>query len=299
MPYWVGGYTNAPGGTTQARALFTGPVPTPVFKTGDVVGNSGGQTLHVNGPGFGERFSALGTHWITTPQLSGPTANDMAVVVDASVIDAGGSPVREGLSVPASVGGLAGELWALFDTVAINEAGTSFVTGDTNAATTVDEFVMVKDTIVLREGAAVNTSLGAGVVSGAIEWGDMNESEDWAVTWDVTVAAVNREALIVNGQVVLLEGDLVDWNGDGVINASDNNGRLSDFNGSRAVAVGEVQGGSFFDVFFTADVDFNGTTTLTDDLEAGFSYRFIIPEPGSLSLLAASGAALLFRRRRG
>ena len=120
-----------------------------------------------------------------------------------------------------------------------------------------------------------------------------------AATWDVTVAAVNREALIVNGLVALLEGDLVDWNGDGTINASDNNGKLADFTGIRAVSVGErLGGGSFFDVFFTADIDFNGTTSSTDDLEGGFSYRFVVPEPGSASLLAGAAALLLARRQR-
>lgn len=301
IPYWTGGYGATQGGSTQNRALFKGTNATPIIKGGDAITNAGGAIISTGGgPGFGERFSAAGTNYVIAPVMGGATtATDAAVVVNGGLLAAGGGFVREGSPVPAVVGGLAGENWANFDALAINESGDAFFTGDTSAATTTDEIVFSKGSIAMREGALVPTPLGNGTVSGDIEWGDSNENNDWAATWDVTVAAVNREALIVNGDVVLIEGQLVDWNGDGVIDAGDNNGKVADFTGIRAVTVGERDGfNSFFDVFVTIDIDFLGTVSATDDLEGGFRVRVDVPEPASITVIGIGAVAMLRRRRQ-
>jgi hypothetical protein len=296
-PYWVGGYAPTQGGTTANRALFKGVGATRVIGGGDMIPAAGVAISTGGGPGFGVRMSATGTNYIMSPDLDGATASDTGIVVNGDMISRGGSLVREGTIVPASVGGNGTELWGNFDAMAVNELGDVFFTGDTNAATAADEFVFLGNTMVMREGQAISTPLGAGTVLGDIEWGDANERNDWAVTWDVTVGATNLEALIVNGSVVLMETQLVDWNGDGVIDAGDNNGRLADFTSARAVAVGEQIGG-FFDVYFTADIDFLGTPSATDDLEGGFRIRVAIPEPASTTALAGLiGAGLMARRR--
>ena len=120
----------------------------------------------------------------------------------------------------------------------VTESGEYFVTGDTNAAVAVDEFVVKNGAIILREG----DSIGGNIISGSIETGAMNESGDWAVTWDFGTP----ETLILNGRELLTEGALMDWNGDGVLDANDRTApgdvrpaTLVDFSGlAPAMAIG-------------------------------------------------------------
>ena len=53
----------------------------------------------------------------------------------------GGAIVREGSPIPAIVGGLLDENWDNFDFMGITEDGLMFFTGDTDADTSMDEFV--------------------------------------------------------------------------------------------------------------------------------------------------------------
>ena len=61
------------------------------------------------------------------------TANDRVVVVDGAAVGAGGGFVREGLPVPAAIGGLPAENWANFDFMGVTQSGRTFFTGDTAA----------------------------------------------------------------------------------------------------------------------------------------------------------------------
>lgn len=268
QPYWVGGIANAIGPATQNRVLFFGTTATPVLMGNDLVAGvlepiqTGSSNID-----FDVRFSAMGSRYITPVRVaSGSTANDGVVVIDGAAAMPGASVMREASPVPPAAGGLPAELWDNFDYVGITEAGDWLVTGDTNAATTQDEFVLLTGQIVLREGQTA----GGMTINGAIEGGYLNEDADWAVIWDVDGPAANVEALLFNGNLVLLEGDLVDWNGDGVINALDNNGRLANFTGTASLTIGDRGPGGDVDIYFTADIDFNGTSSTADDLEGFF-----------------------------
>ncbi|MCB9514488.1 MAG: hypothetical protein H6694_09290 [Candidatus Latescibacteria bacterium] len=246
-PYWEGGYTAVQGGSTQFRGLYLGTDATAVLESGDIIG---GVDLAVtaNGFDFDYRFSAMASHWISPLTLNTVTTGDLHMVMDGTALTAGGEFVVEGGVVPAAIGGLAGEHWAAFDFCGVTEDGHWFVTGDTDAAITVDEFVMVDGEIVLREGDLVDGY----VVNGAIEGGYLNEDGDWAVIWDLDVDAVNVEALIVNGELVLREGDAVDWDGDGVV---DSTAVLTDFTGISSLTLGNRDGEGALRAYFTADVN--------------------------------------------
>jgi hypothetical protein len=113
----------------------------------------------------------------------------------------------------------------------------------------------------------------------------MNENGDWAVTWDI--AGGSLEALIVNGELLLTEGDQVDWDGNGLL---DDGAVLTDFTGTSTLVLGDQDVDSFFDVYFTADVDVRG------EVLEGF-FRMTVPEPASIMLLSIGLLPLLRRRR--
>lgn len=187
--------------------------------------------------------------------------------------------------MPAGIGGLAGENWGNFDFMGITESGSFMFTGDTDADSAMDEFVVLDGQIVLREGDAV----ADGVFDGSIEGAYLNENGDFACIWDITNADGNLEALILNGDLVLMEGDLVDWNNDGIIDALDQGAFLTDFTGISALTLGDRYGTDLVDIYFTADCDVAGSI-----LEGGF--RMTVPEPATLSLLLLGSLALLRRR---
>ena len=261
VPYWVGGVTNTQGGSTQQRVLFMDESATPLIMGGDTIGGVPEALQLSNGIDFDVRFSSAGTNYIMVSDVDSPAAINTVVVVNGEAATAGGSLLREGTVVPATIGGVAGEQWDSFDFLGITENGGFMVTGDTDASTSADEFVMIDGEIVLREG----DSIGTGILSGSIEGASMNEDGDWAVTWDYDVPAGNLEVLIVNGDLVLAEGDEVDLNGDGVIDLADSGAVLEDFNGisslniSRRDAMGNIR------AYFVADVDVDG-----NDVEAAF-----------------------------
>jgi len=139
------------------------------------------------------------------------------------------------------------------------------VTGDTDAATTLDEFVLVDGTIVLREGDTVSKAAPVDfTVSGSIEGGSLNEDGDWAVIWDVDTDTGNVESLILNGGVVLLEGDLVDWNGDGAIDAADDGARIENFTGISTLVLSDRDTTGALRLYFTADVVLDSTPDLVE-----------------------------------
>jgi len=292
--YWVGGYTSTQGGSTENYVLFYGATLTPVLKGGDSIGGVAEPIDTGSGAiDFDVRFSALGSHYIDQVLLAADVSIDGVLVIDGNAVLAGGGILREGSPVLAA-GGLPGEHWDNFDFLGINEAGDWMATGDTDAASTEDEFIVKNGSILYREGQAV----ADGIYDGEIEGAYMNEDGDIVYIWDITANAVNEEALLLNGQLLLREGDLVDWNGDGVIDAADGGGILSDFTGLSSLTLGDRSPGGTVDVLFTADIAFPQGLVLEGAFRQTVGVADIIPEPATLSLLALGGLALLRRRRR-
>ena len=278
--HFQGGTRVTVGGTTTARGLFDN-TGTPLLYTGDAVPGLPAVLDDTGTPiSVDYRVSASATNYIVEVEMETvgtglTTSDDGAVVFSGSALMAGGSIVREAQPVPAAIGGEPGENWDNFDFMGVTEAGQYLFTGDTDAATTIDEIVVVDGMIVAREGQLLDGL----AISGAIEGAYMNENGDWAVTWDYNDPVEgNREALFLNGELVIKELDEVDFDGDGVVDAG---AILNDFSGISTLVVGDRAGGEV-SIYFTALVNDNGAGNLE-----GF-YRINVPigpgADGDLSL---------------
>lgn len=246
VAYWVGGTSPTQGGSTSSRGLFVGTTAIPLLVTGQSVP---GLPLPL-GPSavdFDYRVSSLGSHFISPVALDTSTTEDGAIVLDGNGLMIGGGLVREADPLPAAAGGLPGENWDNFDFVGVTESGRYFITGDSDGDVATDEFILVDGAIIVREG----DTLDGFVLEGSIEGAFMNEAGDLAFVWDVDDAGTNKEALYLNGELLLLEGEAVDWDGDGSVDVGT---ALTDFTGISALTL--AANGT---VYFTADVDVNGT----------------------------------------
>ncbi len=283
VAYWVGGTSPAQGGSTSTRGLFVGITATPVLFTGQTVP---GLPLPLGSAAvdFDFRVSSLGGHFISPVALDTSSTEDGAIVLDGSGLMIGGGLVREAQPLPASAGGLAGENWDNFDFVGVTESGRYFITGDSDADTALDEFILVDGMIMVREG----DTLDGFVLEGSIEGAFMNEAGDMAFVWDVDDAGTNKEALYLNDDLLLLEGQAVDWDGDGTI---DPGTALTDFTGISSLTL--AADGT---VYFTADVDVNGTVLEGYFcLSTGIGANYCMATPNSTGMAAsisASGSTL-------
>ncbi len=266
VPYWVGGISDTSGGGTQLRGLFKGTDATVVYLAGDSVPevpfdlSTTGSTID-----FDYRFSELGNRHIVPALIdSGSSLNDAVLLKDGEGLVLGGALVREGSAVPASIGGLPGEAWSVFDYVGVTEDDEWFFTADTNAATSSDEVIVVNGLIQHREG----DTLDGFVLSGAMEGAYMNADGDLAFVWDVDDPMLgNVEALYAGGRLILKEGDEVDLDGDGFVDAG---AVVAGFTGISTLTLGDRLPDGTMNVYFTADIDTMGTTSTLDDTEGFF-----------------------------
>lgn len=294
-PYWKGGYSPNLGDSTGAgqAAIFFGTEQTVLLRDGDaIVGVSETVAASYLAIDLDLRFSALGNSYISQVLVeSGSLDNDGIIVSNGAALLAGGSVIREQSLIPTSVGGLAGERYDNFDRLGITESGSFMITGNTDAAETLAEFIMIDGEILLRDGDVVDGL----TLNGDIESAYQNEDGDWAAIWDVDFGANNLEALIMNGEILLLEGGLVDWNNDGLVDGLDQNGFITDFSsGNRGLTLSDRDANGNVRLLFNADIDLNGTL-----LEGGFSMSVsTVPEPSSLFVLLLASGPMLARRRR-
>ena len=193
------------------------------------------------------RFSADGTHNIVPVHLeSGSTGDDGAIAIDEVGLLLGGTLVREGETIPVSIGGI-GDSWDNFDALGITESGEYMFTGDTDGNSQTDEILVRNGTIWAREGDI----LGGEMLSGSIRGASMNEVGDIAFVWGIDAGpGVPDDALFFEDEILLREGDAVDWDGDGVIDPAVT---IDGFTGTNSVTLSN--NGL---IYFTADVNVAG-----------------------------------------
>ena len=280
-PYFVGGFSNVQGGSSQGRILFYGSNLTEVYRSGVTYPNLP-VPLSTAAIDFDFRFSANGTHNITPLDLDAASTEDGCMAMDGVGLVLGGTLVRETETIPVSVGG-SGEAWDNFDFCGITESGDYFFTGDTDAATANDEFIVRNGVIVVREGDTVDGE----ILTGAIEGAYLNEQNELAYVWDIVDGTGDVEALFFEDTLLLKEGDEVDWDGDGML---DPGVVVTNFTGISSLTVSPTGG-----VYFTADVDVNGTVLegyfrIGDDI-IGTNYCAATPNSTGLpGIMGASGS---------
>ncbi len=224
--YWVAGFTDIIGGSTQGRVVYRSNDSTPgattvVLRSDDLVG--GLPIDRPSGIGFDYQFSDNGLHHIHALVLdTGATTNDDIVYVDGAIVAREASPTGSG------------DNWDDFDAVSINNDGDYIFSGDTDGATATDEFIAHNATIVLREGQVVDgVTLGTSVQAAAINdlgqavfiWNDGGGGEHLFFASD---------ASNLGGATRLLStGDLIDTNNDTLPNFE-----VVDFNASITIGPG-------------------------------------------------------------
>lgn len=248
-PLWIGGYGPTQGGSTQARGLFSGAGATPLLKTGDLVPNLPFALDTSNTVAFDYGVSALGSRVIAEVQMDTTSTVDNAMVLDGAGLLLGGTLVREGNAVPASVGGLVGEAWDNFDLAGVTEAGAWFFTGDTDASTDVDEIIVRDGAVFAREGDV----LGGEVLANSISGASINEDGDLAFLWQIETPGGDVEALYFEDRLLLQEGDPCDLDGDGT-----NDATFVEFTGIGAFRLGDRDADGNVTMYFTGDADGGG-----------------------------------------
>lgn len=217
--YWIAGYADTQGGTTQARVLYRSsdtatPVITVVIQSGDIID---GFTVSDSPYDFDYFISDDDSHHIQVLDMdTGSTLDDIFVYIDGSLFYQEDSPA----------GG--GEDWDNHDYVQINNSGNYLHSGDTNGTTTSDEYIAYNGGFQVREGDTID-----GVTLGTtVRYVSINNLGQAAFMW-TTSAGTGVEALffacdasnLSDATLLLMAGDDVDINGDTL-----GDGTVTDFN---------------------------------------------------------------------
>ena len=299
-PYFLGRYSNTPGGTNVGIGLFAGTSPAPLIRTGDAIG---GTSVTVANNIAGYNVSNAGGLYIAVADVAGAgvtTANNRVVVINGQAATVGGTVVQEGNVLPASAGGIGGEAYQTLDTeVVINASGSFFFSADTDGPVASDALLVGNDGVVLREGQTLAGPSGADrTLNGSISVMAINSDGDYAVEWSVTQLDGTGldEALVFNDQILLVEDGPIDFNGDGVIDADDGGAVLRDIVVDSIGITPRI--GDVVDVYFEGVVDFDTDRVNGNDVQAALRVSVVIPEPSGLGLALAGALPLLARRRR-
>ncbi len=246
--FWVAGRNDGAGGTSsQGRVFYTSSDGTPagisvVFTTDDTYD---GQSLTSTGIGFDYQISDNGSHSIHELILNtGSSTNDGAVGVDGTIVAQEASPNGSG------------DNWDNFDLMAINNDGNYLFSGDTDGATTSDEFIAYNGTIAIREGDVID---GVVLTSTAYVRGlAINNLGQAAFAWGPNTGAdeylffsCDAADLAGTAQAILATGDELDFDGNGVGDAT-----VTDFNASTILpGLSLAEDGR---VFLEVDLDYGG-----------------------------------------
>ena len=266
QPYWIGGVSDVPGGSSNF-ALFFGENAQILLRGGDTLKGLPDSLLLGSGVDRSVRFSAAGSNYITRVTMQS-SMNRRAIVVNGEGLVLDGTLVRSGNPIPKSVGGYGGNYHS-FRFLGITEYGNKFMIVGSDDIPFTNNFVMIDGQIVLHEGDLIDDFL---LLIESVDGAVLTEDGNWACIWNtfVTNQGIEREVLIINGEIVLTEGDPVDWNGDGVIDAGDEGAEITSFTGIQNTGISVISASrarpdGSFRLCFTARIDVRGNIR-----EAGF-----------------------------
>lgn len=221
--YWVSGLNDGAGGTsTINRVLYfrdgaTGTVSA-ALSAGDAVD---GAVVGAGGAiDFDVSYSDNGANsiWIINDALASGTGDDTCFIVNGTIVAREASPTGQG------------DNWDNFDNHDIANSGDYIFSGDTDGATTTDEFVGYNGVIVLRENDAVLS----GFVDGSVDEVSISNDGTAAFVWEYDDGTGLEETLFyatdasdIPGTlaVVCRVGDTLDVDGDGMADYT-----VTDFN---------------------------------------------------------------------
>lgn len=200
LPFWYGRTEDGPGGDIT-RSLFLGTDAQVLVTGGDVLPNLP-RPLDPELPiviRFGT--SAEAGHWMVEANMAAfPDTIDTVLVMDGAGLVLGGTLVREGNAIPASIGGQPGDVWDGFPLMACAEDGQfAFYAQALGSA-----LVLVKNGVIHHRAGDLVDGV---VLSGGVSTLAMNEQGDLAYQFG--------SRLLVNEDVIAAEGDVVDIDGDG------------------------------------------------------------------------------------
>ncbi len=222
--YWIGGSTPTQGSSSSTnRHLFKATDPsdpasiTRVLGGGDVIA---GKTIKTSASNFNFWISDNGLHHIHILDMD-VTANEH-VYLDGVFVAQEGGPTGQG------------DNWSSFDIVGVNNAGNYIFTGDTDGATSTDEFVAYNGTIVVREGDTLD---GYTLLSGyALRAASINNLDLVAHMWGSSTDEhlfLGYGPELADSVHVVKTGDEIDVDGDGL-----GDFQLTDFQASTAIGPG-------------------------------------------------------------
>ncbi|MDZ4828632.1 MAG: hypothetical protein SGJ09_00360 [Phycisphaerae bacterium] len=217
-PTWVSGTSPVQGGGAFARALYQGGVK--VLASGETIDGQ----LITSGPsvGFPYDFSTDGSEYIVKVTISAPSTSNDVVILSGSIL------ARE--SFPTGFGGN----WQNFGDMKVNNAGDWALSGDTDAGTSEDGFLVLNSTAVARESFVLG--LGITLTGNPLAVG-LNDLGQVGAIWNSSagellfVITPGPKANDLN--ILMRVGDDVDLDGDG--NAD---GTISDFTANTTVGPG-------------------------------------------------------------
>ena len=228
--FWVSGFNESAGTTTEGRILYTSPDSTPgattvVLRSDDVIG---GLTIdRPSGIDFDYAFSNDANHLIAVLLFdTGSTIDDGGLYVDGAVVARENQPNGTG------------DDWDNFDNVDINNSGNYVFSGDTNGSTDSDEFIAYNGDIIMREGDTVG---GVALTTSArVDGLSINSSNQFIHLWnvggggsEVLLLTCEPDSVDITTFPVLAIGDELDFDNDGMADAV-----VTDFNASGSVGPG-------------------------------------------------------------
>ena len=214
-----------------------------LLQSGDTIGTEGTIAAESGAIVANIRWSDYGTNYVTEVdlELGFTDTDDLLVINGQPATTPSGAVIREGNTVPAADGGLAGETWDLAGLYDVNEAG-SFIFSAFNDGVANDSVLAINGEIIHRE----NDIVDGVTLKGQVLAVGINDVGDYAFVWD--------ETLFINSQVVAIEktasqsGTLVDTDADGVGDAEITSFALGKFDLSKSArcrrrSPGRLRGG--------------------------------------------------------